>query len=257
MIWPDFRKNMAKSHICSCLHRDDQSASRSTTVTTTSADQAPFNMHIQTLTIQGFKSCKLSLSVHTYQYLTIRSTDRDQTQIEPFSPGHNVVVGRNGSGKSNFFAGMRLVYQSWSCAQFLNLCSYSLCSWWCIHDDVERGTTSITSRRSVSNINIVCIRFVSTIFCGIHTQNSPVEIVFTNQPARFPTVNPIVTIRRTIGLKKDEYTLDKKSVSKADIMSLLESAGFSRSNPYYIVPQGRVSAVTVLRFQVLKVLTIE
>jgi structural maintenance of chromosome 3 (chondroitin sulfate proteoglycan 6) len=24
-------------------------------------------------------------------------------------------------------------------------------------------------------------------------------------------------------------------------MNLLESAGFSRSNPYYIVPQGRVS----------------
>ena len=33
------------------------------------------------------------------------SLDRDQTQIEPFSPRHNVVVGRNGSGKSNFFAG--------------------------------------------------------------------------------------------------------------------------------------------------------
>lgn len=26
-------------------------------------------------------------------------------------------------------------------------------------------------------------------------------------------------------------------------MSLLESAGFSRANPYYIVPQGRVSSV--------------
>jgi chromosome segregation ATPase len=26
-----------------------------------------------------------------------------------------------------------------------------------------------------------------------------------------------------------------------DIMNLLESAGFSKSNPYYIVPQGRVS----------------
>lgn len=70
-----------------------------------------------------------------------------------------------------------------------------------------------------------------------------VEIVFTNTPARFPTPNPIVTIRRTIGLKKDEYTLDKKSASKADVMSLLESAGFSRANPYYIVPQGRVSPV--------------
>jgi hypothetical protein len=29
--------------------------------------------------------------------------------------------------------------------------------------------------------------------------------------------------------------------SKSDVMSLLESAGFSRSNPYNIVPQGRVS----------------
>jgi structural maintenance of chromosome 3 (chondroitin sulfate proteoglycan 6) len=27
-------------------------------------------------------------------------------------------------------------------------------------------------------------------------------------------------------------------------MSLLESAGFSRSNPYYIVPQGRVTMLT-------------
>ena len=37
--------------------------------------------------------------------------DRDQTQIEPFSPKHNVVVGRNGSGKSNFFAGTQLTSQ--------------------------------------------------------------------------------------------------------------------------------------------------
>ena len=41
-------------------------------------------------------------------------------------------------------------------------------------------------------------------------------------------------------MKKDEYSLDKKSASKADVMNLLESAGFSKSNPYYIVPQGRV-----------------
>ena len=35
----------------------------------------------------------------------VSKIDRDQTQIEPFSARHNVVVGRNGSGKSNFFAG--------------------------------------------------------------------------------------------------------------------------------------------------------
>ena len=58
---------------------------------------------------------------------------------------------------------------------------------------------------------------------------------------RFPTGRDEVILRRTIGLKKDEYSLDKKSASKADVMNLLESAGFSKSNPYYIVPQGRVS----------------
>ena len=29
--------------------------------------------------------------------------------MEPFSPGTNVIVGRNGSGKSNFFAAIRFV----------------------------------------------------------------------------------------------------------------------------------------------------
>ncbi|KAI5116767.1 hypothetical protein M0805_004984 [Coniferiporia weirii] len=149
-------------------------------------------MHIQTLTVQGFKSY------------------RDQTQIEPFSPGHNVVVGRNGSGKSNFFAAIRFVlgdaYTSMSREERQAL----------LHEGASVTTTL----------------------------SAYVEIIFTNQPARFPTPNPTVTIRRTIGLKKDEYTLDKKSVSKADIMSLLESAGFSRANPYYIVPQGRITALT-------------
>ena len=60
-------------------------------------------MHIQTLTIQGFKSCKFYSE--SMLVILIQVIDRDQTQIEPFSPGHNVVVGRNGSGKSNFFAG--------------------------------------------------------------------------------------------------------------------------------------------------------
>jgi len=42
-------------------------------------------MYIKQVIIQGFKSY------------------REQTVVEPFDPGHNVVVGRNGSGKSNFF----------------------------------------------------------------------------------------------------------------------------------------------------------
>ena len=49
-----------------------------------------------------------------------------------------------------------------------------------------------------------------------------------------------MSIRRVIGFKKDQYFLDKKNVTKTDVMNLLESAGFSRSNPYYIVKQGKV-----------------
>ncbi|KAJ1839914.1 Structural maintenance of chromosomes protein 3, partial [Coemansia sp. RSA 2703] len=79
---------------------------------------------------------------------------------------------------------------------------------------------------------------------GAATMSAYVEVVFDNTDARFPTGKDETVIRRTIGLKKDDYSLDKKSATKADISSLLESAGFSRANPYYIVPQGRVTSLT-------------
>lgn len=62
-------------------------------------------------------------------------------------------------------------------------------------------------------------------------------------------------LRRAIGVKKDEYYLEKRKVQKSEVtlcvvlrslslllkvVNLLEAAGFSRSNPYYIVQQGRV-----------------
>ncbi|KAF9038262.1 RecF/RecN/SMC protein [Hymenopellis radicata] len=149
-------------------------------------------MHIKTLTISGFKSYKEAVAIDT------------------FSPKHNVVVGRNGSGKSNFFAAIRFVlsdaYASVTAEERTSL----------MHEGLSSHTTLAAF----------------------------VEIVFDNTDNRFPTGNPEVVLRRTIGSKKDEYTLDKKSATKADIMNLLESAGFSKSNPYYIVPQGRITTLT-------------
>jgi structural maintenance of chromosome 3 (chondroitin sulfate proteoglycan 6) len=49
-----------------------------------------------------------------------------------------------------------------------------------------------------------------------------------------------VILRRTIGHKKDEFFLNRKRIQKSEVISLLESAGFSKSNPYYIVQQGKV-----------------
>lgn len=150
-------------------------------------------MYIKTLTIQGFKSY------------------RDQIAVEPFSPHHNVVVGRNGSGKSNFFSAIRFVlsdaYTSMSREERQSL----------LHDSSTSTSTTLSAF---------------------------VEIVFDNSDNRFPTNGSELILRRTIGLKKDEYSIDRKSASKADVANLLESAGFSRSNPYYIVPQGRITHLT-------------
>ena len=82
---------------------------------------------------------------------------------------------------------------------------------------------------------------------GAAVMSAFVEIIFDNSDDRFPTGKPELILRRTIGMKKDEYTLDRKNATKSDVMNLLESAGFSRSNPYYIVPQGRVTALTNMK----------
>lgn len=74
-----------------------------------------------------------------------------------------------------------------------------------------------------------------------------VELIFDNTDHRFPTNGDEVILRRTIGMKKDEYSIDRRSASKADVSNLLEAAGFSRSNPYYIVPQGRITHLTNIK----------
>ncbi|KAF2453986.1 chromosome segregation protein sudA [Lineolata rhizophorae] len=151
-------------------------------------------MYIKQIIIQGFKSYK------------------DQTVIEPFSPKHNVIVGRNGSGKSNFFAAIRFVLSD----------AYT-----------QMGREE---RQALLHEG-----------SGSAVMSAYVEIIFDNSDERFPTGKPELVLRRTIGLKKDEYSLDRKNATKADVMNLLESAGFSRSNPYYIVPQGRVTTLTNMK----------
>ncbi|RBQ96058.1 hypothetical protein VDGD_06558 [Verticillium dahliae] len=151
-------------------------------------------MYIKQIIIQGFKSYK------------------DQTVIEPFSPGTNVIVGRNGSGKSNFFAAIRFVLSD----------NYNQMS-----REERQGLLHEGS--------------------GSAVMSAYVEIIFDNSDDRFPTGGKELILRRTIGSKKDEYSLDRKVVTKNDVINLLEAAGFSRSNPYYIVPQGRVSALTNMK----------
>jgi structural maintenance of chromosome 3 (chondroitin sulfate proteoglycan 6) len=71
--------------------------------------------------------------------------------------------------------------------------------------------------------------------------------VFDNSDNRIPVDREEVRLRRTIGAKKDEYFLDKKHITKTEVMNLLESAGFSRSNPYYVVQQGKIASLTLMK----------
>ncbi len=68
-----------------------------------------------------------------------------------------------------------------------------------------------------------------------------VEIIFDNSDNRVPIDKEEISLKRVIGPKKDQYFLNKKNVPRSEVVNLLESAGFSNSNPYYIVKQGKIN----------------
>lgn len=73
------------------------------------------------------------------------------------------------------------------------------------------------------------------------------EIIFDNSDARLPIEKETVSIKRTLNLKEDKFFLEGKNVTKTDITNLLESAGFSKANPYYIVQQGKIMSLANMR----------
>lgn len=74
-----------------------------------------------------------------------------------------------------------------------------------------------------------------------------VEVVFDNSDNRFSLENSDeVVLRRTVGAKKDEFFLQRKRATKQEIQSLLEGAGFSKSNPYFMVQQGKIQTLCLM-----------
>ena len=129
--------------------------------------------------------------------------------VEPFDPGHNVVVGRNGSGKSNFFYAIQFVLSD------------------------EYSHLRPEQRQALLHEGT-----------GPRVISAYVEIIFDNSDGRLPIDKDEVFLRRVIGSKKDNYFLNKKMVPRSEVMNLLESAGFSRANPYYIGKNNKNLAVS-------------
>lgn len=156
-------------------------------------------MHIKQIIISNFRSF------------------RTQPEVQPFSQGTNVVVGRNGSGKSNLFDAVQFVLLS--------------PKFWTLRTEDRQALLHEGS--------------------GSAAVSAYVEIIFDNRDGRFQgfstNQSDEIVLRRTVGAKKDEIFLQRKKTSKHDVMSLLEGAGFSKSNPYFIVQQGKVNALCVMK----------
>ncbi|KAK0396599.1 hypothetical protein QR680_001781 [Steinernema hermaphroditum] len=146
-------------------------------------------MHIKEVNISGFRS-----------YREVHCSDS-------FSRRHNVVVGRNGSGKSNFFLAIQFVLSE----EFAHL--------------------KADARQALLHEGV-----------GPRITTARVEIVFDNSDRRITAIDSReVRVVRQIGMKKDQYLIDNKLVTRAEVVNLMESAGFSKSNPYYIVKQGKIN----------------
>lgn len=145
-----------------------------------------------------------------------------QSELHPsFHEGTNTIVGRNGSGKSNLLDAVQFCLLS---PRFANLRQEDRQA--LLHEG--GGSAALTAF---------------------------VELVLDNGDHRFSVEEDEVVIRRVIGLKKDELFLQRKRATKATIQGLLEGAGFSKSNPYFLVQQGRIQSLClandVERLQVL------
>ena len=120
----------------------------------------------------------------------------------------NVVLGRNGSGKSNLFSAISLLLNA----------------------------SVVPTRDKIHLIHDASARHQATV-----------EITFDNSDGRLPIASMAKTgrtetiIRRVIGAKSDIYYINAKPVTRVEIISLMEAAGFSRNNPFYLVEQGQVS----------------
>lgn len=150
-------------------------------------------MRIKRVVISGFKSYK------------------EQVVFDEFAPGVNVIVGRNGSGKSNFFDAIRFVLGD---------------------DDI---LLSQDARHRI---------FHDT--SGTTSDRAVVELYLDNTDRKIPIEKDEIIIRRELNQKESTYHVDNKHIQKSDFTAILDSAGISLSSFFNIVPQGTVAEVATM-----------
>lgn len=127
---------------------------------------------------------------------------RDSITVDPFSPAHNVVVGRNGSGKSNFFSAIRFVlsdaYEKLSREERAGL----------LHEGTGRSQIMSAFVEIVFDSEWLVSRgcFQCSIYC-FAGQTRTLGFLHHSQPSRF--VEPLVSKRTNTPWTKSRHRKPK------------------------------------------------
>ncbi|XP_035913434.1 structural maintenance of chromosomes protein 3-like [Anopheles stephensi] len=156
-------------------------------------------MYLREIIINGFKS-----------YM-------NQTVVEQLDPKHNVVVGRNGSGKSNFFSAIEFVLSD----EYTNL-----------RQSERAGLINKGASKSPTESAFVEIVLVEK--ASISAEKKPSDCGETR-------------VRRTISATKDQYKLNGRNATRREVVEMLDSLGLSTASPYYIVKQGKINQLAMSR----------
>jgi structural maintenance of chromosome 3 (chondroitin sulfate proteoglycan 6) len=135
---------------------------------------------------------------------------RELSYMEELDPGVNLVIGPNGHGKSNFLDAIIFVLTD----KYSGLRQED--KKLLVHEETGEEITEIS-----------------------------VELILDNKSRRFPLDKDTINITKIyhVNDNREEILINQKKLLKADVYNLLESAGFCKQNPYYIIQQGKISHI--------------
>lgn len=141
-------------------------------------------MHIEKIDIENFKSFKLKTSIS-------------------FSPYKTIIVGKNGSGKSNIIQAIQFV-----------ICCKKL-------SKQERIEIIHEGNEITENI-------------------ADVTIYINNSKMRLDGPKMYI-IKRIVSVEKDEYYVNDKLMSMSNVINILNNSGICTNVPYFIVKQNKIN----------------
>ena len=135
---------------------------------------------------------------------------RQLAYIEPLHPSVNVILGGNGQGKSNVIDAIIFVLTD----KYSNLRQED--KKMLVHEEQGEEITEVV-----------------------------VELVIDNKSRRLPIDKDTVNISKIYYPKenKEDLIINQKKLLKSEVYNILESAGFNKHNPYYIIQQGKVNSL--------------